>query len=216
MIRTSTGFLALAVLAASCAVSRADLIDYTETFSSSGTLGATSFTNEQITFSETADTDSLSVLDGHYTIGLTGVNVTIGGVGTVSLSDTVSEFDNQNTSYLGLVDRVTGGTISYQNTSVYNSYTLITPIGPVSGDSPSYEGNFATSSGYLHFTSPSGTSSFTASPAAVPEPSSSSVVLMAMGLCGVLSATRAARNRRARPLSSGPPENAFQGTNPDR
>ena len=207
MLNIRSRLLVPAILGIGLALSgRADasLITYTESFAGSGTLGATSFNNVQITFSGVADTANVSSVAGFYSVTLGTPRVTIGGLGTFGISDPVQEFDNQNNSFLGVTDIVNGGTISLRNASVFDTYALMSPIGPVSGTTSNQGGTFSTSSGALHITSAAASASFTAS--AVPEPSS--MLLATLGFGGVLSARRAARRRRAGRRSTGSPKTA--------
>ena len=170
-------------------------ITYTEVGTGSGTLDGTSFTNQLVTITMTADTTN--IIDGSTTpfnsVGTT--TVTVSAVGADTVPDAFA-FVNQNNPVAGFADALMSPdstadlpVINSTVNSVFASYAL-GAIGPTSGPSLRNQATFATGSGTFSLSSMGDTTFCAASDGvscatvgAVPLPAT--LPLFATGLAGL-------------------------------
>ncbi len=178
-------------------------ITFTLSTSGSGSINGLDFTDGTLTFTAVADT--VNILNGAKTIGDTGnstpspsatYTVTIAGLGTWTLSDSVFFYDDRTTGVLGFADVNTNTDLLDISGAAFSTYDLKSALGPVSDPLANGTGSFTnipTSIGALSFTGNSTNASFDAVTA--PEPGSLGMMLigLAMGCCSV---RRAAGFRR--------------------
>lgn len=166
-IRKALPFAALAAL--STAAPAAPYV-YTITATATGALDGTSYTNALVTLTATADTANVLGGGGVFIVPAT-VTVSVAGVGADAFTGPFDVFDNQNT-LIGGLDQTDGtGDVLDTVDPAFGTYDLRSPIGPVTGGAIYEFGTgFATTRGLFHIDAAT-TSTFTASPQAVPEPS---------------------------------------------
>jgi hypothetical protein len=172
MRRNATAVIAFALILAMRSV-QAGPITYTETVVGSGSLGGTDFTSELITLTVTADTAAITNPDpGFFTVpGLTAM-VSVATVGSGTFTGSTNVFDNQGAQVAGIESGTGRPDILDIANSVFATYDLSTPIGPVTGTPSGNPGtSFATSAGAFIITGTADTGTFQAG-SAVPEPSS--------------------------------------------
>ena len=177
---------------------KAAFITYTETVTGTGTLGSSRFNDALITLTTTADSNNVTFDSsrGLYQVVGTSGSVTIAGVGSTTFSSNLIVFSNTTNGAAGIEGLPAGGKI-YSDildtiNTVFKTYDLKGQIGPITG-SPFGNSSvpYATNIGSLVISSMSSNATFTASSAAVPEPSSLAMCGLA-GLVG-LAYTRARR-----------------------
>lgn len=174
--------------------SQASGIIYTETALVSGSLGANSFNNTQVTFTFSSDTDNVGG-SGFFTN--TVGTAKIAGIGTTTFTIPVLIFDNQANGAVGIAS-TKDESILDTFSPVFASYDLTTFLAPVTGTSyirPDVK--FATTAGDLNLTSArDSTFSATSTTSAVPEPASmTTFVIAGLGLAGLM--FRARRRKTA-------------------
>ena len=180
--------LAAAAVLAPDAGADAAMVTYLEIFTLSGSLGNTTFTNAQVTFTQTADTNSVIQLSplGASNQDLTST-ISIEGGASASFLDPTYTLDSYNSRIFGTsfeLNMTNGGGIgkvtSQEDGDTYPN-ALSVSTGPVTGLA-FYQtvASYDTSAGALTIDSFSSTGIFQTSVAAVPEPAS--VALMASGL----------------------------------
>ncbi|HEY5328650.1 MAG TPA: PEP-CTERM sorting domain-containing protein [Acidobacteriaceae bacterium] len=182
-------FLALSLCAAPLAA-HADAITYTVTSTASGSLDGTSFSNALVTITGSADTSNItSPIAGIYLSDLT-TTVSVAGVGSDTLTDTIHVVSNQLNPVGGFGDVSTNSALLFAVNSAFSSYDLSTAFGPVSGLASYNAGaGYATTSGSFVIDSASGaTFVATAAAPAIPEPSS--LLLLTTGVMGVAGAVK--------------------------
>lgn len=172
---------ALAMLLGGVGQLQAEPITYTDSAIATGTLGSNSFTNALVTITFTGNTANVTGGGGFFTNTVGTVTVTVAGIGTATFTDSMDAFVNQTYSppAAGISDLTQAGSVLDTLNAIFASYNLSTSIGPITGDSfirPDL--TFGTTSGGLNLRS-AGNSTFTASIAAVPEPTSVVVFGMA-------------------------------------
>jgi hypothetical protein len=124
-------------------VALATPITYTEQAVASGTLGATPFSDANLTIQWTGDTSSVGLpgsfladLSYFYNIaGRSAVDLTISGVGSTTFTDGVEVFVDPTlpTPVAGFAEPDPAGALGILGTfdSAFGSYGLTTPIGPI-------------------------------------------------------------------------------------
>jgi PEP-CTERM motif len=172
-----------AILAAAALAAHADTVTYSESVTATGTLGKQNFINALVTITGSADTSTITQLGSLFEVITPGSQVTVAGIGTFLLTDTIDFFDNSSIGVAGVSD--VDDIIDTRN-SAFDTYNLQTAFGPITGG---FEGNlgenFSTSGGGLVLTS-AGDSTFQATDSAVPEPSS--FALLGTGILGLAGA----------------------------
>lgn len=179
-------------------------ITYTISTTATGTLGASTFTNASVTLSLTGDTSAVTAGPGSFSSFLIDpgtATLTIGGLGSAALTDSVEIASSFNSTLGGLsgvviLDTTNGGLanptgILWTFSPAFLGYDLKTALGPVPGtgsvaNQGPVDGFFSTTAGNLQFAagqggvvgSPTGTSSFTA--VTTPEPGT--LVLVVVGV----------------------------------
>jgi len=155
-------------------------IRYTLTTKATGTLGAASFTNTQVTATVTGDTSGVTPGPAPYEDVLvnSGVaSVTVAGLGTATFTNQIVIVSSlKNTTLLGtdsavlILDNTSNTGILVQAGSAFSTYDLRSPLGSVSGTGGVASGSritpvFPTTAGNLTWAvgQPLGTSTFTAS-----------------------------------------------------
>lgn len=178
--------LAALALASTGITATAESITYTITDTASGSIGAQSFANQNITVTFTGDTSNVAYSPvNFYYITPGTATIQIGNLGTYSFTDPTQFFDNQVVSIAGISDTANSHSILDTHNAAFASYADTTSIGPLSGTSY-YSANilFNTSGGALDFTSAGSTSTLAASLGSAPTPEPSSLALLGTGLLG--------------------------------
>jgi hypothetical protein len=160
---------------------RAGMITYTETYTGTGSLGTTNFTDAMVTLTGTGDT--ANVTGTTFIVNSVTATVNVAGVGTA----------NFTTGSIGVLVEPTAGQAGFESglteglfvdDSSFASYDLKTAIGPVTNDLIfGFAGaTFSTDQGTFQITNFSGQGTFTATTAA-PEPAS--LTLLGLGVAGI-------------------------------
>jgi hypothetical protein len=193
MKRTNLILVAVAVLLfCGARQANADAITYTESGTATGSIGLTNFTNALVTITFAGDTSNVSEVSGLFSNPVGTATVTIGGIGTFAFTDSLYVFDNQPYSVAGISDSTLDDILDTISSSALSTYGLTTAIGPVTGLSLFNAGStYGTTGGGLVFSASDAngnssfpTSTFAATTAAVPEPSS--LVLLGVAFAGLL------------------------------
>jgi len=155
---------ALAGLVSLPLAGHAELITYTESVVASGSLAGRPFTNAVVTITGSADTSQVEPSFAGYAVLTSGARVTVAGVGTFTFNDPIQFFVSPMFDVAGVSD-LTGplglDIVDTQN-SAFETYSLITAFGPVTGPPVVNAGDpFSTSGGALVLNS-AGDSTFTA------------------------------------------------------
>jgi hypothetical protein len=162
----------------------ADNITYTESATATGTIGGTSFTDALVTITVVGSTSGITGTAGGVfeNIGTSG-SVTIGGIGTFTLTGIQTAFDSQLFSFAGITDTPPNGEILATSSSVFATYDLTTSVGPISGTAFFGPGPFGTVGGNLILKSlVQDSTTFEATTRAVPEPNT--LLLLGASLMG--------------------------------
>jgi hypothetical protein len=188
--------VAFGLASGAAAAVRADIIKYTESFQATGTLGGQSFTDQAVTLTAFGDTATFFSTPAVAEVDAVTSTVSIDGLATASFTDVLTVFDVYDPRFGGIFgftdeNSTTGGDILDVQASVFLTYDLTSPIGPIAStfaDFFSLNNPSETSAGDLIFTSIADSVIVTA---AVPEPSS--IVLSALGCLGILCFARRLR-----------------------
>jgi hypothetical protein len=160
-------------------------ITFTEQFGATGTLGTQTF-NAQVTITGTGDTANVVQTGDTFAIVDLPTKVTVAGIGTANLTDTVTVLNNQGLARAEF-DVFVGGLDFFISTSnlFFESYGLTTSIEPplFGGSATNAVGTgLDTDQGTLTFTSIGSEAAFGAT---VPEPASLTLAgVVAAGLVG--------------------------------
>lgn len=170
----------------------AESITYTEQTIGSGTLDGMDFANVLITIALSGDTTTVLNEGGGLFYDFGSATVMVAGVGSASLTGPAQAnvFSNNPVGAAGIGD--SGSDILDIYNSAFNSYSLVTAIGPITGPPNYIPGeSFAVTNGDFVLTG-ARTSTFTAitnsDPPATPEPPIANVlipVLLVLGLAGL-------------------------------
>ena len=185
-----------------CSFTQASPIGYSLTTTASGTLGGTSFTNALVTVTLTGDTANVTPGPVPFADVLENpgsATVSVSGFSTATFTDSIVIVSTLNdVAIFGvpavlILDNTTGTGILVQTGSIFSTYDLRGPLGPLSGSGGVASGSqvtpiFPTTAGNLTWAigQPSGTSTFTAF--ATPEPGT--LVFLGSGLAGVFARRR--------------------------
>jgi hypothetical protein len=183
MISTRFGLLPLA-LVIGAGLASGTPITFVVSADGSGTVGATSFTNALITFTQVTDTTLVTTTCGYPCApSVTGNKVTIAGVGTETLTNATYFFDNA-LNLFGITN-TSGAAFLAAEDIVFASYNMQTAFGPTGYSifSGSVVSSQPTSGGVLSVTF-NGDETMTAQaclgpcPSSVPEPGSLGLALL--------------------------------------
>lgn len=186
IMRLRAAAVILGLVASASGRSEAAFIMYTESAVGSGSLGGTAFTNALVTLTGTADTNNVTNPSTDlFTNPLSSATVTVAGVGTATFTDAFQITLRRNAQVAGFGDLTTNAFVLGNTNAAFATYDLRSPIGPLTGPSVGLPGSVSgTTSGSLVINSAPGQATFTASPNAVPEPSSLTLCVVA-GLAGL-------------------------------
>ena len=187
----------LAVTGILGAIASAAPITYTLSTTATGTLDTLPFTDALVSVTLTGDTSNVTAGPPPFTDVLVNpgrATVSVSGIGTGTFTDPIEIIDTlSDTAVLGgpavlILDNTSGTGILLQTGSVFLSYDLQGPLGPITGTGGVASGShmtpiFPTTAGDLTWAvgQSLGTSTFTAS--TVPEPTS--LTLFSAGLFGL-------------------------------
>lgn len=197
MIRSAILAASITLMSASTALA-SPITLYYDTFVS-GTIGMTSFTNELVQFVGTADTDDAiaSMLPTTpASIDVDNVELTIGGVGTFTVTETLTFFGSNGAGFIGLAPAMNSNTLLTTDTAALIGYDFTTEFGQVITGGQTFAGNLlSTTGGTLVLDAATQlTVSFRTEvedPITVSEPAS--LAILGLGLIGVASMGRKSR-----------------------
>ena len=152
-------------------------ITYTETATGSGSLGGASFTNALVTITAIADTADIILSDPSdmfYKVTNMSTTVDVAGIGSAMFTDAIYTGVVQLFQVAGFSDPKSEDILDTKS-SAFSTYNLSTSLGPLSGTTVINPGfAFPTTGGDFVFNSANanGDSTFQATLASIPEPSS--------------------------------------------
>lgn len=172
-------------------VAYATPITYTLTTYASGTLGASTFTDQLLTISYFGDTADLTAISGSIidSSGVTGVDVA--GLESAVFTDSTFFYITSGANLAGIYDTTASSTVGTFN-GAFGTYAGDTSLGPLISlyyTLPTFD--FSTTQGTLvisSLTNPDNIGVFQATLEPTPEPSS--VLLLGTGAIGLLSSLR--------------------------
>lgn len=190
MSRTSSsGIIWVAVVAALLGLvgpGQAAMITYTFSGTGTGDLNGNNFTNASFRVTVIGDiTNIFPFLPGTLDIVNLPATIEISGLGTVNFSNPVYVFNNQPNTVVGFGDYTDmdfQGDFWDQSSNLLATYGLNTSFGPITTTQPTFAIFTDTNRGFLSLEQ-TGSATFQASLASVPEPSSA--VLLCLGIASL-------------------------------
>jgi len=160
-------------------------ITYTEQAVGSGSLDGVAFTDASVVLTMINDTGNVTGSAPVFT-NLGTLTVSVAGGAPETFTNTTHAFSNQRVTTVGFTETVD---ILDDVSASFATYDLTTAIGPITG-TPIIDAStsYPTSSGAFNLSSVSGNVTFTATLAAVPEPSA--LALLAAALAGLFGIAR--------------------------
>jgi hypothetical protein len=155
---------------------RANPILYQVTGTSTGTIGATAFTDASFALIGNADsTGEFQLSPGVFVNPLEGLSISLGGIGTVEALDAFYFYVNTSIPGGGFIDQAIGDVLDL-GAPDFASYDGISPLGPISADEL-FLASFQTTGGVLSLSSADDLMfSVTQGAGTVPEPSTSGML----------------------------------------
>lgn len=179
----------LAGMAALAVPAQAGPITYTFTGTVSGNVSGTAFTNSLLTLTAVGDTTSVTQAGSVFRNSVGPITFTLTGVGAGTSLNSFTVFDNQTNGIAGLTDQTTTFDVFDESSPSFTTYDLRSSLGPLPTGFPftSTLRPLQTTLGAITISS-SSNDTFTASPPAVPEASTtvSLGLLLALGMGGMV------------------------------
>jgi len=176
-MKMTMSILALGTLLCGVLQGRAETINYTVQGTATGTLGAVGFTNAPVTVTFIGDTSKVTQNFPHFWSVVGTATVTIGGIGTATITEPMDAFCNQDFPAAGIGKAPGSSADQYQSSLLdiidptLTSWDLRSATGPINNRTYYTPGvSYATNLGALIFNNVSDTSTFTATIVPPPPP----------------------------------------------